>query len=682
MSDYDYKPLNKRSREIRLLILDGPAKAAEVEAGPASGELTTLDDAGATLEDAPLRCRMIVTSLAYYSNKFENDSLKHKTALPTFVWGVNNSQKFVRRVLSGGPAEYHALSWVWNNPTRVCDIVIDDHHVKISQNLLEALTSIYTKTNIRVVWCDALCINQNDDVEKSWQVREMATVYRRASSVVSWLGPINRHTKAAFDALQGLQSVEVARQDTVRSLMKSRDTIVSVYDKAVGELMHNLKQWVAVLHLADNPYWTRKWIFQELACARERLFLWGDRTMLDVDTTLTILMNKLPRTTPHARDFQMRACVPVIRTIWDLHYREIPTLGMVYDNSHILPLLLTLLQRLNMLDTSDPRDQMFALFSIAHDREKLDLDPDYSKPVEVILRETASAILRRGQLELLLDAGRSEPKVMLPSWAPSWSRTIAAKLDPKLYHLFEPFEKAAHLKINGDELSIDASVVDDVSSVGLPYGIRPSEYEPGSATATVDSSPPFGSWLKSIESNVWDHEMYTKGKTGDDVQVQRNITVQLLSAGTINSAGFRRMATQPSTKIITDLYTLMSNADGLEEFAFNLRSAARTPETTIALDYFSAVWRILATGYVPVPMKTESGYSCLGFDQEYFAGDRIIIIPGVGVPLIIRRNKADGGNSPHKEVYHLVGVAYVHGIMDGEFFARKPAPVRQKITLI
>jgi hypothetical protein len=37
-------------------------------------------------------------------------------------------------------------------------------------------------------WIDAICINQADDIEKSWQVQQMWAVYHEAQYVAAWLG--------------------------------------------------------------------------------------------------------------------------------------------------------------------------------------------------------------------------------------------------------------------------------------------------------------------------------------------------------------------------------------------------------------------------------------------------------------------------------------------------------------
>ena len=40
----------------------------------------------------------------------------------------------------------------------------------------------------RVIWVDAICINQNDLAERKHQVELMASTYAKARSVILWLG--------------------------------------------------------------------------------------------------------------------------------------------------------------------------------------------------------------------------------------------------------------------------------------------------------------------------------------------------------------------------------------------------------------------------------------------------------------------------------------------------------------
>jgi hypothetical protein len=67
------------------------------------------------------------------------------------------------------------------------------------------------RDNIRTLWADALCINQQDRVEKALQVSMMARIYTQCKQCLLWLGCCEdgleftlADVRAAFDMLQAL----------------------------------------------------------------------------------------------------------------------------------------------------------------------------------------------------------------------------------------------------------------------------------------------------------------------------------------------------------------------------------------------------------------------------------------------------------------------------------------------
>lgn len=53
------------------------------------------------------------------------------------------------------------------------------------------------------IWIDAICIEQENDIEKSTQVPHMGSIYSLASQVAVWLGPHNLvdHNYRQIDSL-------------------------------------------------------------------------------------------------------------------------------------------------------------------------------------------------------------------------------------------------------------------------------------------------------------------------------------------------------------------------------------------------------------------------------------------------------------------------------------------------
>ena len=72
-------------------------------------------------------------------------------------------------------------------------------------NLYAALSRLRHRSNIqRVLWVDAVCINQNDASEKEQQIQIMAKIFALANRVVIWLGD------ATEDSDQALEEIRLA----------------------------------------------------------------------------------------------------------------------------------------------------------------------------------------------------------------------------------------------------------------------------------------------------------------------------------------------------------------------------------------------------------------------------------------------------------------------------------------
>ena len=86
--------------------------------------------------------------------------------------------------------EYEALSYVWGSDTdRLFAWVGNshDHSVPMTKNLYAALERLRNGSLARYLWVDSVCINQEDDDERSRQVANMAKIYHYAKCVVVWL---------------------------------------------------------------------------------------------------------------------------------------------------------------------------------------------------------------------------------------------------------------------------------------------------------------------------------------------------------------------------------------------------------------------------------------------------------------------------------------------------------------
>jgi hypothetical protein len=111
---------------------------------------------------------------------------------------------------------YEALSYVWGGSEKPQSISIREHNSKsghdstsghdlpATENLHAALSRLRYPCFERIIWIDAVCINQNDEREKEQQIQFMAKIYALANRVVVWLG------EAAEDSDQALHWIRVA----------------------------------------------------------------------------------------------------------------------------------------------------------------------------------------------------------------------------------------------------------------------------------------------------------------------------------------------------------------------------------------------------------------------------------------------------------------------------------------
>lgn len=110
--------------------------------------------------------------------------------------------------LSPVPPKYEALSYVWGYATSNHKLLVDDGELTISDNLDLALRRVRHARTTRDLWIDAICIDQSTSAEKNHQVRQMYSIYSKASKVLIWLGEGDENSIYVFLMLRDQQSSE------------------------------------------------------------------------------------------------------------------------------------------------------------------------------------------------------------------------------------------------------------------------------------------------------------------------------------------------------------------------------------------------------------------------------------------------------------------------------------------
>jgi hypothetical protein len=134
---------------------------------------------------------------------------------------------------------YEALSYVWGNPEKKLPLRIHNQSFDATVNLHAALLRLRNHFMERILWVDAICIDQENQEEKEHQIQSMAKIYSQANRVVIWLG------EAAEDSDLALKEICLAG------------------GKKPTTLLDNERIKLAVLALLQRPWFRRIWVWEQ-----------------------------------------------------------------------------------------------------------------------------------------------------------------------------------------------------------------------------------------------------------------------------------------------------------------------------------------------------------------------------------------------------------------------------------
>ena len=174
--------------------------------------------------------------------------------------------------------KYFALSYEWNPdhrdapPTRQ-KIIVNKVEVAIGRNLSLFFDHLpYLKDTChsgvdrlgKVLWVDAMCIDQSNVTEREQQVAMMNRIYNSAGFVWVWLDPEADNSDLAVDLVMS-------------GRMKSKRATKLGRSRARWDLtkVSNRLPLLAQTRLVERAYWSRGWIVQELTTTRAIYLMCG-----------------------------------------------------------------------------------------------------------------------------------------------------------------------------------------------------------------------------------------------------------------------------------------------------------------------------------------------------------------------------------------------------------------------
>ncbi|KAF2856513.1 HET-domain-containing protein [Plenodomus tracheiphilus IPT5] len=477
-----------------------------------------------------------------------------------------------------------------------------------------------------------------------------------------------------------------------------------------------------LLRLLTQPWWSRIWVVQEASLAGMARVVWGQQEMYwgvlwaalgHIATWLQFQAIHLMGDEAQHKAFflleRSQPCwVPIVGA-WERVNRD----DGVGDGTKV-KLIDMLLQTSITSDSSatDPRDCIYGLLGMVEDADELGIKVDYEQSVEALYESVARALLRTQGLKML-QCCQFSPRHQdgsLPSWVPDWSSSLRQLLDglrillpSGVYNASGLYEARVARELERLKLQIEELRLEENKTSSPPPSHDSVLPNPTTApTPTLSFPHPENPKILRIHAAHLD----TILATGPAWEEANNVT----------DAHLRDMLWVSELEALTELQRpeTVGLGQGVEEthvYTPTQQKEAlwRTPVADRGLPRHTYIWLPRSTGTEAIgydvlmgtfPMHvlsdegkamhyqrsrayqkilrafgrerrffvTEKGYLGLGPDGVG-VGDEVFVVVGVGTPFVLRRG---GGGDDGCEEYKIVGEAYVHGIMDGEFMQTRP----------
>ncbi|KAF2137426.1 uncharacterized protein K452DRAFT_291666 [Aplosporella prunicola CBS 121167] len=339
---------------------------------------------------------------------------------------------------------YEALSYVWDDPSALnylkreksrdvllgednegrtrCVIECDGYTIGVTPNLYYALRRLRLSKYRRLLWIDALSINQANNSEKNQQIPLMSMIYANAQQVNVWLGEDSPMMSGALIALS--RWAQVWRSTDVVYQPELRNRLVS------GGIFPLERYFFQTM--IRRAWFTRAWAFQELCLSKHAVLMCSQYSV----------------PWPRFRD----ACAAVVGAGYAYSVFEeqqnVQTLCDFWDLTRKMPSpesralaeqfqLSSLIQRTSSQQASDPRDKIYSLVGLASSPAgNTTVRADYNLSVEDTYRIFTRAMIEEdGDLGILSSVKRPRvdqllevralsqgirPLKGLPSWVPDY----------------------------------------------------------------------------------------------------------------------------------------------------------------------------------------------------------------------------------------------------------------------
>jgi hypothetical protein len=584
--------------------------------------------------------------------------------------------------------DYTAISYTWGYGVRTHSLTIDGRKLRITKNAYEIL-NYYASSGKRILlWIDTVGIDQNDRSDQSHQIRLMRDIYNKAALVVIWLGSpskpspvqllINYISKDMFNYL----STSTSRNDRINNAITEKPEILP--------------------ELLCHSYWSRVWVVQEIVAARKAVVFYNGEEYH---------WNKVVYAADSLHTHQERTFLRKIVQLEGLNIPDLTGLEKVtqiekmrlhygkegYKEETFLPMIL---MKFFSSQATIKIDRIFAFLGISCAAEDRELQLNYEELDVKIFKEVARHSLRTKLPKLrflyLSAAGlANNSNANWPSWVPDL-RCLKTRLPFPLWD-FGQYNAGGNTYseidfLRSDQISVEGVFIDKIRSVSktkskLNTNMYAQLKEKGHSTADATILEFCETELRRYKK-FWKMVKEWKKPKSKGEEARYGPTGQTLKEAFIRTllcdASFDFIGSETCTRSYSKEWLDFINADdgrleignsGLTRISTRGQNGIRGYQSIqIEIDYSSGTLRDLTK--LPLRMAlssfgrqfavTEHGHMALVVPGVK-VGDEICVFSGAATPHALRRSEGD----KLRELYRLVGDAYIHGFMDGNWFEKQ-----------
>jgi hypothetical protein len=572
---------------------------------------------------------------------------------------------------------YEALSYTWGDLTFSEDIFCGGVTLPITPNLSQALIHLRNQDITRILWVDAICINQRDNAEKATQILLMPSIYTHAHNVIIWLGPLDGSTKPALALCR--KAAACARNEiTANELATAEAEVQDFKTRRVDREFwteEKLQRWglpspqaqadhyKALANLCDRGWFSRVWTQQEVVLATSATIHIGNECLDWLDFALAI-------------EFFVGKGLTPFELVKEITLKCLSSRIWAFDGTPTIYDLEMILSSTRGLKTSEPKDKIYGVLGMARkDWHRRAIVIDYATPLEELFAHVTRYLIARSYdvgfpLNVLSDAGYpNSGSDQFPSWVPQCHKPLMTE------RVIRGREFTAGGNFNYHEAK--------VGKLPEPYSLRLDGFVVGgiergkilnsaiiSGDTTEINFPKFWSMFITLHTFVdFAVEGYIAG------QPLHQAFATILSRGSFCDEAYLRLLFDGIYQFMLWAAKKNGNVDEQESLVRDWypRLGRIAEDVEEILPGVFMFWEDIKRSAVGRKLfRAEGKYIGLG-PASLDAGDQVCVLFGGRTPFVLR--PLGDGN------FRFIGECYVHGIMCGELLNQGRKKRREFVLL-